>query len=62
LAKTKKKLDEASNTIDQAQTRTRAMTRSLKTVEALPESRVTELLPGLNSDSSSTDDDEVQDG
>jgi DNA recombination protein RmuC len=62
LAKTKKKLDEASNTIDQAQTRTRAMTRSLKTVEALPESRVTELLPGLNSDSSSTDDDEAQDG
>jgi DNA recombination protein RmuC len=29
LAKTKKKLDEASNTIDAAQRRTRAMTRSL---------------------------------
>jgi DNA recombination protein RmuC len=62
LAKTKKKLEEASNTIDQAQTRTRAMTRSLKTVEALPESRVTELLPGLNSDTNPTDEDEAQDG
>jgi DNA recombination protein RmuC len=62
LAKTKKKLEEASNTIDQAQTRTRAMTRSLKTVEALPESRVTELLPGLNSDNSASDEDESQDG
>jgi DNA recombination protein RmuC len=58
LAKTKKKLDEASNTIDQAQTRTRAMTRSLKTVEALPESRVTELLPGLTL----PEEDEAQDG
>jgi len=37
LAKTKKKLDEASNTIDLAQTRTRAMTRTLKSVEALPD-------------------------
>jgi DNA recombination protein RmuC len=58
LAKTKKKLDEASNTIDQAQTRTRAMTRSLKTVEALPESRVTELLPDLTL----PEEDEAQDG
>ena len=37
LAKTKKKLEEASNTIDQAETRTRAMTRRLKSVESLPE-------------------------
>jgi DNA recombination protein RmuC len=58
LAKTKKKLDEASNTIDLAQTRTRAMTRSLKTVEALPESRVTELLPGL----AAPEEDDAQDG
>jgi DNA recombination protein RmuC len=62
LAKTKKKLEEASNTIDQAQTRTRAMTRSLKTVEALPENRVTELLPGLTSDTSTSDEDDAQDG
>ena len=47
LAKTKKKLDEASSTIDLAATRTRAMERRLKTVEALPESQVTRLLPGL---------------
>jgi DNA recombination protein RmuC len=36
LAKTKKKLDEASNTIEQAETRSRAMARQLRTVEALP--------------------------
>jgi DNA recombination protein RmuC len=47
LAKTKKKLEEASNTIDQAATRTRAMVRQLKTVEALPDARAAELLPGL---------------
>jgi DNA recombination protein RmuC len=50
LAKTKKKLDEASSTIDLAQTRSNVMTRRLKTVEALPETRVTELLPGLLND------------
>jgi DNA recombination protein RmuC len=37
LAKTKKKLDEASNTISQVETRTRVMGRALKDVEALPE-------------------------
>jgi DNA recombination protein RmuC len=47
LARTKKKLDEASSTIEQAATRTRAMERRLKTVEALPESQVAQLLPGL---------------
>jgi DNA recombination protein RmuC len=36
LAKTKKKLDEASNTIDAAEVRTRAMVRQLKSVEACP--------------------------
>jgi DNA recombination protein RmuC len=58
LAKTKKKLDEASNTIDAAQTRTSAMTRRLKTVEAMPENRVAELLPGLTA----PDEDEAHDG
>ncbi|MEI7464404.1 MAG: DNA recombination protein RmuC, partial [Burkholderiales bacterium] len=48
LAKTKKKLDEASNTIDQAQTRTNAMTRKLKSVEGLSEPRTRELLPGAD--------------
>ena len=47
LARTKKKLDEASSTIDAAATRTRAMERRLKTVEALPEAQVAQLLPGL---------------
>ena len=47
LAKTKKKLDEASSTIEQAQTRSNVMTRRLKSVEALPKPRVAQLLPGL---------------
>jgi DNA recombination protein RmuC len=45
LAKTKKKLDEASNTIDDAQRRTNAMSRQLRNVEALPEQRTQSLLP-----------------
>ncbi len=47
LAKTKKKLEEAGNTIDAAEVRTRAMVRQLKSVEAMPENRTAELLPGL---------------
>ncbi len=46
LAKTKKKLEEASNTIGEAERRTRVMTRELRTVEALPEHRAQQLLPG----------------
>ncbi|AKJ28733.1 DNA recombination protein RmuC [Caldimonas brevitalea] len=45
LDKTKKKLEEASNTIDAAQTRTRVMGRALKSVEALPDAQAAELLP-----------------
>jgi DNA recombination protein RmuC len=44
LAKTKKKLEEASNTIDLAETRTRQMTRKLKSVEALPDDAAKQLL------------------
>jgi DNA recombination protein RmuC len=44
LARTKKKLDEASNTIEQAQTRTNVMTRKLKGVEAMSEGRTTLML------------------
>ncbi len=50
LAKTKKKLDEASKTIDAAEVRTRAMARSLREVEAVPEERAQALLPGAASD------------
>ena len=46
LAKTRKKLDEASNTIGQAETRTRVMSRALKQVEAMPETQAQALLPG----------------
>jgi DNA recombination protein RmuC len=45
LAKTKKKLEEASNTIDAAEVRTRAMQRQLRAVEALPEVRTLQLFP-----------------
>ncbi len=47
LARTRKKLQEATNTIDQAQTRTQVMTRRLRSVEALPEARALQLLPGV---------------
>jgi len=45
LAKTRKKLDEASNTISSVETRTRVMGRALKQVEALPETQSQALLP-----------------
>jgi DNA recombination protein RmuC len=50
LAKTRRKLDEASNTISEAETRTRQMGRKLKSVEALPDERVDRLLPGVAAD------------
>ena len=45
LARTRKKLDEAANTIGEAETRTRVMGRALRDVEALPEERTAQLLP-----------------
>ncbi|MBV8500194.1 MAG: DNA recombination protein RmuC [Paucibacter sp.] len=44
LAKTKKKLEEASNTIESAEVRTRAMSKKLRGVEALPETQSQSLL------------------
>ena len=44
LAKTQKKLQEASNTIEQAAVRTRAMGRKLQEVQALPEHQSRELI------------------
>ena len=44
LAKTRKKLEEASNTIDQASVRTRAIDRQLRVVQALPEAEARALL------------------
>jgi DNA recombination protein RmuC len=46
LARTKKKLDEAGSAIEQAEVRSRAMARQLRSVEALPETRAAQLLPG----------------
>jgi DNA recombination protein RmuC len=59
LARTKKKLDEAARTIDAAEVRTRAMQRSLRGVEGLPDERVRERLgaPGLFSQ---TDDEDTE--
>jgi DNA recombination protein RmuC len=54
LAKTKKKLDEASSTIEAAEVRTRAMTRQLRGVESMPVAHAQGLL-GLTS---ANDDDE----
>ncbi|MEX8519329.1 MAG: DNA recombination protein RmuC [Leptothrix sp. (in: b-proteobacteria)] len=45
LEKTRKKLQEASNTIESAEVRTRAMARQLKSVEALPGVPVAAVLP-----------------
>ncbi len=50
LANTRKKLQEASKTIDDAEVRTRAMERSLRKVEALPDPRAQGMLPGLLDD------------
>ena len=58
LAKTKKKLEEASNTIDQAEVRTRAMARQLRSVEALPLERTPGLLgPAQDADLGADGDD-----
>jgi DNA recombination protein RmuC len=50
LAKTKKKLDEASRTIEQAEVRTRAIDRSLRKVESLPPMESRGLLEDLTED------------
>ena len=51
LAKAKKKLEEAGNTLDAAEVRTRAMTRKLKDVEALPDDTAQRMLQlGLGED------------
>lgn len=44
LAQTKKKLDEASNSISKAETRTRQLSRKLKSVEALPAGDAAQLI------------------
>ena len=57
LAKTKKKLDEASSTIDQAQTRTNQMARKLKSVEGLTDTHALRLLPAASAQSEQATDD-----
>ena len=55
LAKTKKKLDEASSSIELAERRTRVMARELKSVEALSDTRSQLLLPGAEIDTADED-------
>jgi DNA recombination protein RmuC len=55
LAKARKKLDEASSTIDMAERRTRVMSRELKSVEALSDTRAQVLLPGGEADPADDD-------
>ncbi len=50
LGRLKAQLQTASNTIDQAETRTRQMTRALRAVEALPAEQTTQLLPAERSE------------
>jgi DNA recombination protein RmuC len=58
LAKTKKKLQEASNTIDQAEVRTRVIGRKLSKVQELPQNDSAKLIdPAANDDDELSDDD-----
>jgi DNA recombination protein RmuC len=57
LAKVRDQTQSVIKTLDQADVRTRQMTRALKTVESIPEERAQALLPGL--DAATTDDEDV---
>jgi DNA recombination protein RmuC len=57
LAKTRKKIEEAGSQLDMAERRTRVMARELKLVEALPDARSAELLPGLEAPADERDGD-----
>ena len=50
LGRLKAQLQSASNTIESAETRTRQMERTLKTVEALPADHAARLLPDSRAD------------
>ncbi len=60
LIKTKKKLDEASNVIDQAGIRSRAINKKLKNVEGLPQEQTSALLGDSLLEEKPTDDDDFQ--
>jgi DNA recombination protein RmuC len=53
IAKVKKKLQEAANTVDQAEPRTRVMTRELRNVEQLPADQAVAVL-GLSDNGGET--------
>jgi DNA recombination protein RmuC len=60
LAKTKKKLDEASNTIDDAGRKSTTIARKLRDVEALPDAEADRLLTGEGADSEFLESDEPE--
>jgi DNA recombination protein RmuC len=60
LGKVKKKLDEASKTVEQAETRTRVMNRALRSVEALPAAPTALLLGGGEADAEALTDVEAE--
>ncbi len=60
LAKTKKKLDEASANIDKASQRSRVMARQLRGVEALPAARSRELLADASFDDDANEEAEKE--
>jgi len=66
LEKTQKKLQEASNVIEQAGVRSRAIERKLRTVQELPKDQAIALIGGAHTNdvntSSETEDDEYQQG
>ena len=62
LAKTRKKLAEATSSIDLAEVRTRAMARQLRGVESLPEAQTQALLPGSLEAGAEAEDERMDDG
>jgi DNA recombination protein RmuC len=57
LAKVRDQTQSVIKTLDQADVRTRQMTRALKTVESIPDERVQALLPGLDAAAANDDED-----
>lgn len=57
LADVKRQTQTVLNTLDKAQTRTNVLNRRLRDVEALPDGQAQNLLPGLDAEPGSADDD-----
>jgi DNA recombination protein RmuC len=60
LAKTKKKLIEATNVIDTSEIRTRAIERKLRNVQELPQGKTTLILEANNDDEPTEEENETE--